>query len=96
MCQVRKLEHNNLYSCSKNNERLFNGHILVQNAGFAYGPRAPEPFADQAVETLKINFWGTLNMMKAFFPLIRPNGRVVNVSSMLSMSAQLGFERILY
>ena len=38
--------------------------VLVQNAGFAYKQAATEAFDVQAKETLKINFWGTLNMMK--------------------------------
>ena len=45
-----------------------NGYdVLVQNAGFAYKNAATESFDVQAEETLKINFWGTLNMMKRKF-----------------------------
>jgi len=51
-------------------EQNYNGFdVLVQNAGFAFKNAATEPFEVQAEETLKINFWGTLEMMKEFYPL---------------------------
>ncbi|CAG8851858.1 23357_t:CDS:2, partial [Racocetra persica] len=31
--------------------------------------------------TLATNFYGTLNVFNALYPLIRPNGRIINVSS---------------
>ena len=43
---------------------------------------------------MKINFFGTLDMMKAFYPMIRENGRIVNVSSIRATDAQLGFDPI--
>merc|ERR1712228_556266 len=52
---------------------------------------ATEPFAVQAEETMKINFWGTLNVMKKFTPMVKKNGRIVLVSSMSSWWAQTGF-----
>merc|ERR1711990_263448 len=64
--------------------------VLVQNAGFAYKNASTESFDVQAKETLKINFWGSLNMMKRFYPIIKENGRIVNVSSMISQSTQFG------
>ena len=33
-------------------------------------------------------------MMKAFYPMIRENGRIVNVSSIRATDAQLGFDPI--
>ena len=65
--------------------------VLVQNAGFAFKHAATEPFDVQAEKTLAINFWGTLNMMKAFYPLANQNARIVNVSSMVSQSCMFGF-----
>jgi carbonyl reductase 1 len=35
----------------------------------------------KAENTLRINFTGTLNVSNAFFKLLRPHARVVNVSS---------------
>lgn len=58
--------------------------ILVNNAGMAFKMAATEPFAQQAEETVKTNFWGTLDVCKSLFPLLRPHARVVNVSSMVS------------
>eukprot|EP01137_Pigoraptor_chileana_P013295 Opistho-2@66623 len=55
--------------------------ILVNNAGFAFKVAATEPFAEQAEVTVRINFFGTLNVCKALVPIVRPGGRVVNVSS---------------
>lgn len=34
---------------------------------------------------MNINFFGTLNVCKALFPLLRNNARVVNVSSRLGL-----------
>jgi len=65
--------------------------VLVQNAGFAYKNAATEAFEIQAKDTLAINFWGTLNMLKAFYPIASENARIVNVSSMCSQSAMFGF-----
>lgn len=43
------------------------------------------PFAEQARNTIRINFTGTLNLCNALFPLLRDHARVVNVSSRLGM-----------
>ena len=55
--------------------------VLVNNAGMAYKMASTAPFIEQATNTLKTNFTGTLNISRAFLPIIRPHGRVVNVSS---------------
>eukprot|EP00118_Oscarella_pearsei_P012335 m.89997 g.89997 ORF g.89997 m.89997 type:complete len:204 (+) comp36637_c0_seq1:276-887(+) len=39
--------------------------------------------AEQARETVKVNFTAVLNMTKSMMPLLRPHSRVVNVSSQL-------------
>ena len=38
---------------------------------------------------MKINFFGTLNLCNALFPLLRNNARVVNVSSRLGLLNQV-------
>ena len=43
---------------------------------------APESPGVQAKETLRVNYYGTLQTCEALLPLLRPNGRVVNVGSM--------------
>ncbi|KAL1437123.1 hypothetical protein MTO96_049114 [Rhipicephalus appendiculatus] len=43
------------------------------------------PFSEQAEVTVKTNFFGTLNVCKELFPLLRPHARVVNLSSVCGM-----------
>ena len=65
-------------------DRTYGGlDILVNNAGTAYKTDSTAPFSEQASVTVANNFTGTLRITKALFPLIRPHGRVVNVSSTL-------------
>lgn len=45
---------------------------------------ATEPFGEQAEVTMRTNFLGTMCVCHALFPLLRPNARVVNVSSFVS------------
>jgi len=42
---------------------------------------------DHTNAMMATNFWGTLNMMKAFYPLVNQNGRIVNLSSMQAQRA---------
>ena len=65
--------------------------VLVQNAGVAFKRSATEPVAVEAEVTMKVNFWGTLNVMKKLAPMVRENGRIVMVSSMASWRAQTSF-----
>ncbi|XP_078655931.1 carbonyl reductase [NADPH] 1-like [Branchiostoma floridae x Branchiostoma belcheri] len=58
--------------------------VLVNNAGFAYKNADPTPFGTQATDSVGINFFGTMAISKALLPIIRPHGRVVNVSSQVS------------
>uniref|UniRef100_A0A3P8SVY2 carbonyl reductase (NADPH) n=1 Tax=Amphiprion percula TaxID=161767 RepID=A0A3P8SVY2_AMPPE len=61
--------------------------VLVNNAGVAFKDSDPSPFAVQAEVTLKTNFFAARDMLSHFLPLIRPGGRVVNVSSSLGSNA---------
>lgn len=38
---------------------------------------------EQAEETINVNYFGTLKVCEALFPLLRNNARVVNISSAL-------------
>ncbi|CAK8678987.1 unnamed protein product [Clavelina lepadiformis] len=58
--------------------------VLINNAGIAYKVEDTAPFSEQAKVTVKTNFFGTLQASKILLPIIKPKGRVVNVSSMLS------------
>lgn len=65
-------------------------NVLVNNAGIAFKVHDTTPFAVQAEVTLKTNFFGTRNVCTELLPLVKPYGRVVNVSSMVSSSALRG------
>lgn len=55
--------------------------ILINNAAIAFKQNATEPFDIQAEETVRVNYFGTLRVCEALFPLLRQNARVVTVSS---------------
>lgn len=58
--------------------------ILINNAGVAFTMFDSNPLAEQAEITMNINFFGTLNVCKLLMPIMKPGGRVVNVSSKLA------------
>ena len=58
--------------------------VLVNNAGIAYKAASTATFSEQAAVTCKTNFFGTLDVCNALFPLLKPHARVTNVSSMAS------------
>ncbi|KAG5868655.1 hypothetical protein JTB14_015663 [Gonioctena quinquepunctata] len=53
--------------------------LLVNNAGVRL--KGMEPFGKQAEETLRVNYFGVVNLCEAMFPLLRNNARMVNISS---------------
>lgn len=59
--------------------------VLINNAGMAYKRKSTVPFSEQAENTIKVNFTGTLNVSKALFPLLKPHARVVHVSSFVGL-----------
>ncbi|XP_059542398.1 carbonyl reductase [NADPH] 1 [Myotis daubentonii] len=61
--------------------------VLVNNAGIAFKVNDPTPFHIQAEVTMKTNFFGTRDVCTELLPLMKPQGRVVNVSSMVSLRA---------
>ncbi|CAN2387571.1 15-hydroxyprostaglandin dehydrogenase (NADP+) activity [Pristimantis euphronides] len=61
--------------------------VLINNAGIAFKVADPAPLATQAEVTLKTNFFATRDICNELLPLIKPNGRVVNVSSVASSMA---------
>jgi len=48
----------------------------------------------EAVDTMNINFFGTLDLCNALFPLLRNNSRVVNVSSRLGLLSEISNKEI--
>ncbi|CAG2119227.1 unnamed protein product [Medioppia subpectinata] len=64
----------------------YNGlDVLVNNAAIAYSNASTAPVAEQAVNTLKTNFFSTRNVCQKLFPILRSHARVVNVSSSAGM-----------
>lgn len=54
---------------------------LVNNAGVAFQTNSDVPLNQQCEGTVNTNFFGTLNVCKHLFPLLRPHARVVNIGS---------------
>ncbi|XP_062061415.1 carbonyl reductase [NADPH] 1-like [Lepus europaeus] len=61
--------------------------VLVNNAAIAFQPEDTTPFHIQAEVTMKTNFDGTRDVCTELLPLMRPGGRVVNVSSLMCLRA---------
>ncbi|KAG8450357.1 hypothetical protein GDO86_002852 [Hymenochirus boettgeri] len=59
--------------------------VLINNAGIAFKAADRTPFGIQAETTLKTNFFATRDVSNELLPLIKPHGRVVNISSGLSL-----------
>ncbi|XP_060715898.1 carbonyl reductase [NADPH] 1 [Tachysurus vachellii] len=57
--------------------------VLINNAGIAFKMADKTPFGIQAEVTLRTNFFATRDMCNVFLPIIKPGGRVVNVSSIM-------------
>lgn len=58
--------------------------VLVNNAAIAYKGSDPTPFQQQSSPTIKINFFGTLEVTKTMMDLLKKSTdpRIVNVASM--------------
>ena len=61
--------------------------VLINNAGIAFKVADTTPFATQAAVTMKTNYFSTLEGSKILLPIVKSNGRVVNVSSYASVSS---------
>nr|XP_060626343.1 carbonyl reductase [NADPH] 1-like [Anolis sagrei ordinatus] len=62
-------------------------NVLINNAGIAFKVADTTPFHTQAEVTMETNFFATRNICNELLPLIKPKGRVVNVSSVVSIRA---------
>ena len=51
--------------------------ILINNAAIAFKMNDVTPFGDQAEITAQTNFFGTINVCNALFPLLRDHARFV-------------------
>ncbi|XP_059020667.1 carbonyl reductase [NADPH] 1-like [Mustela lutreola] len=61
--------------------------VLVNNAGIIFKPGDTTPFHIQAEVTMKTNFFGTQDVCRELLPLMKPQGRVVNVASIMGFVA---------
>ena len=86
--KFHQLDITNLSSINRMRNYLLKNYggldVLVNNAGFAYKGSSTAPFSEQAEVTSNINFFGTLNVCDILFPILKPNSKVVNVSSFIS------------
>lgn len=57
--------------------------VLVNNAGIAYKMHMNIPFVEHVAPTVQTNYFDTLHMCETLLPIIKSNGRVVNISSSL-------------
>ena len=48
---------------------------------FVLQTKATDPFAIQARETLRVNFFALRDLCNILFPILKPHARVVNLSS---------------
>ncbi|XP_002721301.4 carbonyl reductase [NADPH] 3 [Oryctolagus cuniculus] len=62
-------------------------NVLVNNAAIAFQTDDPTPFDIQAELTVKTNFFATRNVCTELLPIMKPHGRVVNISSLQGLQA---------
>ncbi|CAF0831037.1 unnamed protein product [Adineta ricciae] len=87
--QFHQLDITNVESIHRLAEHIKKNHdgldILINNAAMAFKVNDTTPFGDQAEITAQTNFFGTINVCNALFPLLRDHARVVNVTSRAGM-----------
>lgn len=80
-----QLDINDTNSVDKFREYLQETHggldVLVNNAAIAFKNDSTVPFAEQAAETIRVNYFSLVRICHAMFPILRPHARVVNLSS---------------
>ncbi|MBN3312009.1 CBR1 reductase, partial [Atractosteus spatula] len=68
-------------------ERYGGIDVLINNAGIAFKVNDTTPFRIQAEVTLRTNFFATRDICNEILPIVKPGGRVVNVSSIAGSMA---------
>ena len=68
--------------------------VLVNNAGIAFKYDSTASSIEQATVTLNTNFTGTMQMLRAFSPIIRPHGRIVNIMSWTGIFSKLSSQSL--
>ncbi|RNF08116.1 carbonyl reductase 1 [Trypanosoma rangeli] len=69
--------------------------LMINNAGFAYHWDAQESFYQQAMDTIRINYYGTVAVCEAILPHIKSGGRMITVSSMSGSLLNLSTEKLI-
>ena len=74
---------------AKTREKLVKSYggldILVNNAGIYMLPdKDPAKFKEQVKEILATNYWGTKNVISAYWHDFKPHSRIVNITSNLA------------
>lgn len=67
--------------------------ILINNAAIAFKTNDVTPFGDQAEITAQTNFFGTINVCNALFPLLRDHARFVVIVHFIYMTKRF-FSRV--
>jgi len=68
--------------------------VLVNNAGIAYKNDSTAPFSEQAEVTVRTNYFGTLRVCEALFPILKDHARVVHLSSSCGHLSKIPGEKI--
>lgn len=68
--------------------------VLINNAAIAFKHDAKDPFDVQAEETLRVNYFSLVKVCEILFPIIRQNGRVVNLSSSAGVLSRIPSEEL--
>ncbi|CAG9762022.1 unnamed protein product [Ceutorhynchus assimilis] len=63
--------------------------VLVNNAVIGFQSDDPTPFGIQSKESIRVNYYGTLNVCEQLFPILRQNARVVNLTSSFGHSSKI-------
>ncbi len=68
--------------------------VLVNNAGIAFKYDTTASNIEQATVTLGTNFTGTMQMLRAFSPIMQPHGRIVNIMSWTGIFSKLSSDAL--
>lgn len=71
----------------KNFKSLIGLEIILQS-------NSTDPSSFQASETVRVNYFGSLKVSNALFPLLRPHARVVQISSAMGHLSRIPGEQL--
>uniref|UniRef100_UPI00193ADE4B carbonyl reductase [NADPH] 1-like n=1 Tax=Styela clava TaxID=7725 RepID=UPI00193ADE4B len=89
--KFHQLDVTNNASVTKLKEYLIQNYggvdVFIHNAGIMYGSSDNVSFAEGAKNTIQTNYLASVNICNTILPIMRSHGRLVLLSSMLSLSA---------